>query len=163
MSAVIRKAELKDCGACVGIYNYYIENTTVTFEETPLTTEEFEARFLRITEKYPFFVAEEDGKAVGYAYLDTFNPRSAYRKTTDLSIYLDKGSTGKGIGKLLISEIEARGKAMGIKNIIAIITEQNCASVAFHQKHGYTVCGDFPCVGYKFGQWLGVKYLIKRI
>lgn len=45
MSAVIRKAELKDCGACVEIYNYYIENTTVTFEETPLTVEEFEARF----------------------------------------------------------------------------------------------------------------------
>ena len=64
MSSVIRKAELKDFGACVEIYNYYIENTTVTFEETPLTVEEFEARFLRITEKYPFFVAEEHGKTV---------------------------------------------------------------------------------------------------
>ncbi len=159
----IRTLEPKDIPFCLEIYNYYIVNTTYSFEELPLSAEAFEKRTFAISAKYPYIVAEEDGKVIGYAYLAEFSDRTAYRFTADLSIYLDKGSTGKGIGKLLISEIEARGKAMGIKNIIAIITEQNCASVAFHQKHGYTVCGDFPCVGYKFGQWLGVKYLIKRI
>ncbi len=159
----IRTLEPKDIPFCLEIYNYYIVNTTYSFEELPLSEEAFEKRTLAISAKYPYIVAEEDGKIIGYAYLAAFSERTAYRFTADLSIYLDKGWAGKGIGKLLLSEIEARGKAMGIKNIIAIITEQNCASVAFHQKHGYTVCGDFSDVGYKFGQWLGVKYLIKRI
>ena len=62
MSAVIRKAELKDCGACVEIYNYYIEKTTVTFEETPLTVEEFEARFLRIPKNTRFLLRKNTEK-----------------------------------------------------------------------------------------------------
>lgn len=163
MSAVIRKAELKDCGACVGIYNYYIENTTVTFEETPLTVEEFEARFLRITEKYPFFVAEEDGKTVGYAYLDTFNPRSAYKKTTDLSIYIDKNVVSKGLGSLLLNKIEKEAEAHGFENIISLVTEENTASVIFHEKHGFKHAGRLEKVGVKFGKELDVLFLQKRL
>ena len=163
MSAVIRKAELKDCGACVEIYNYYIENTTVTFEETPLTTEEFEARFLRITEKYPFFVADEDGKAVGYAYLDTFNPRFAYRKTTDLSIYLDKNTVSRGLGSLLLDKIEKEAEARGFENIISLVTEENAASVLFHEKHGFTHAGRLEKVGVKFGKELDVLFLQKLL
>ena len=163
MSTTIRKAELKDCGACVGIYNYYIENTTVTFEETPLTVEEFEARFLRITEKYPFFVAEEDGKTVGYAYLDTFNPRSAYRKTTDLSIYIDKNVVSKGLGSLLLNKIEKEAEAHGFENIISLVTEENTASVIFHEKHGFKHAGRLEKVGVKFGKELDVLFLQKRL
>lgn len=163
MSAVIRKAELKDCGACVEIYNYYIENTTVTFEETPLTVEEFEARFLRITEKYPFFVAEEDGKTVDYAYLDTFNPRSAYRKTTDLSIYPDKNTVSRGLGSLLLDKIEKEAEARGFDNIISSVTEENSASVLFHEKHGFTHAGRLEKVGVKFGKELDVLFLQKLL
>lgn len=163
MSTTIRKAELKDCGACVGIYNYYIENTTVTFEETPLTVEEFEARFLRITEKYPFFVEEEDGKTVGYAYLDTFNPRSAYRKTTDLSIYIDKNVVSKGLGSLLLNKIEKEAEAHGFENIISLVTEENTASVLFHEKHGFKHAGRLEKVGVKFGKELDVLFLQKRL
>lgn len=163
MSAVIRKAELKDCGACVEIYNYYIENTTVTFEETPLTVEEFEARFLRITEKYPFFVAEEHGKTVGYAYLDTFNPRSAYRKTTDLSIYLDKNTVSRGLGSLLLDKIEKEAAARGFENIISLVTEENATSVLFHKKHGFTHSGRLEKVGVKFGKELDVLFLQKLL
>ena len=147
MSAVIRKAELKDCGACVGIYNYYIEKTTVTFEETPLTTEEFEARFLRITEKYPFFVAEEDGKAVGYAYLDTFNPRSAYRKTTDLSIYLDKNTVSRGLGSLLLDKIEKEAEARGFENIISLVTEETPPAFFFMKNTDSHTQGDLKRSG----------------
>lgn len=163
MSAVIRKAELKDCGACVEIYNYYIENTTVTFEKTPLTVEKFEARFLRITEKYPFFVAEEYGKTVDYAYLDTFNPRSAYRKTTDPSIYPDKNTVSRGLGSLLLDKIEKEAESRGFENIISLVTEENAASVLFHEKHRFTHAGRLEKVGVKFGKELDVLFLQKLL
>ena len=64
-----------DIARCAEIYNYYIENTTVTFEEAPLSAEEFGERVARIKKEYPYFVAELDGVVVGYAYLDKYNER----------------------------------------------------------------------------------------
>ena len=60
----IRPIEARDIPACLTIYNYYIENTTITFEEEPLTPEAFSARVSRIQEHYPYLVAEEDGAAM---------------------------------------------------------------------------------------------------
>ncbi len=159
----IRALRAGDLPACLEIYNYYIENTTYSFEEEPLSLAAFAKRAENISAEYPFLIAEEDGKILGYAYLSAFSDRTAYRFTADLSIYLSPSSTGKGTGGILLSQIELLGRAAGIKNVISIITEENSPSLTFHEKHGYSVCGDFPAVGYKFGRWLGVKYLIKAI
>ena len=45
---------------------------------------------LKIKEKYPYIVIKENNKVLDYAYLNTFNERSTYRYTADLSIYIDK-------------------------------------------------------------------------
>ena len=89
MSLQIRpiRDSAEDLARCLEIYNYYIENTVITFEETPLSAEAWTDRIRRIRDAYPFLVAEEDGVIVGYAYLDSYNSRSAYRYTADLSIY----------------------------------------------------------------------------
>ena len=77
----------EDIAACTELYNYYIENTCITLEEEPVTPEEFGARAARITKDYPYIVARDGaGKPVGFAYLDVFNPRSAYRCTADLCV-----------------------------------------------------------------------------
>lgn len=83
---IIRNIKKEDIRRCVEIYNYYIINSTATFEEQPLTEAQFAERVKRISADYPYLVAEEDGKVVGYAYLDKYNERSAYRFTADLSI-----------------------------------------------------------------------------
>lgn len=77
----------EDIAACTELYNYYIENTCITLEEEPVTPEEFGARVARITKDYPYIVARDGaGKPIGFAYLDAFNPRSAYRCTADLCV-----------------------------------------------------------------------------
>ena len=75
----------EDIAACTELYNYYIENTCITLEEEPVTPEEFGARAARITKNYPYIVARDGaGKPIGFAYLDVFNPRSAYRCTAEV-------------------------------------------------------------------------------
>ena len=160
---LIRPYAARDAARCCEIYNYYIVNTTVTFEEEPLSPEAFGARAAGIEENYPYFVAEADGVVLGYAYLAEYNPRSAYRYTVDLSIYLARDVTARGVGSLLYERIERAARERGFANIISIITRDNAPSVAFHEKHGFRHVGTFDRGGVKFDRWLDVAYYQKRL
>lgn len=157
----VRPIAENDIVRCAEIYNYYIENTTITFEEQPLSVEVFAARVRRIEASYPYLVAEEDGIVVGYAYLDAYNERSAYRYTADLSIYLAHDRLSRGVGGKLLDKIERDGAARGLRNIISIVTEENARSIAFHEKHGFTEVGRMRKVGLKFERWLDVVFYQK--
>ena len=152
-----------DIAACLEIYNYYIKNSTATFEEEPLSFDVFSRRIEKITRKYPFFVAENDGKVIGFAYLAEFNDRSAYRFTADLSVYLSHDEISRGVGGALLAAVEKAGKEIGIKQIISIITSENEKSLCFHEKHGFVKRGELVDVGYKFGRPLGVYYYQKTL
>ena len=154
----------EDIAACTELYNYYIENTCITLEEEPVTPEEFGARAARITKDYPYIVARDGaGKPVGFAYLDVFNPRSAYRCTADLSIYVDRACRGSGVGQKLYAEIERLGRERGIENLISIITSDNEGSLRFHRKNGFTEIGVMPAVAFKFGKYLDVSFFQKHL
>lgn len=164
MSIKIRELDgAADTLDCLEIYSYYIENTTVTFDEETPTPEEFTDRVKRITESYPFFVADDGNRVVGFAYLDTFNPRSAYRRTADLTIYLAHNTGGRGVGTMLYTVLEDAARARGIANIISLITSDNAASLAFHKKHGFDEVGHLTDVGVKFGQLLSVDFYQKTL
>ena len=154
----------EDIAACTELYNYYIENTCITLEEEPVTPEEFGARAARITKDYPYIVARDGaGKPIGFAYLDAFNPRSAYRCTADLSIYVDRACRGSGVGQKLYAEIERLGRERGIENLISIITSDNEGSLRFHRKNGFTEIGVMPAVAFKFGKYLDVSFFQKHL
>ena len=154
----------EDIAACTELYNYYIENTCITLEEEPVTPEEFGARAARITKDYPYIVARDGaGKPIGFAYLDVFNPRSAYRCTADLSIYIDRACRGSGVGQTLYAEIERLGRERGIENLISIITSDNEGSLRFHRKNGFTEIGVMPAVAFKFGKYLDVSFFQKHL
>lgn len=157
----IRPIEDRDIAACLAIYNYYIEHTTITFEEEPLSMAAFSARVRRIRGDYPYLVAEEDGTVVGYAYLDAYNERSAYRYTADLSIYLAHDCLSRGVGSALLTAIERLAEQRGLRNIVSIITEENARSLAFHERHGYREVGRLYKSGLKFGRWLDVAFYQK--
>lgn len=159
----IRKLEERDIARCLEIYNYYIENTTYSFEEEPLTYERFAERVNLIRSSYPFIVCEDGEAVVGYAYLDRFHERSAYRYTADLSIYLDKNELARGTGGKLLREIEKLGREQGITNIISLVTGENDRSCAFHEKHGFERVGRLKNVGVKFARILDVFYYQKSI
>ena len=159
----IRPIEDRDIAACLAIYNYYIEHTTITFEEEPLSLADFSARVRRICGSYPYLVAEEGGTVVGYAYLDAYNERSAYRYTADLSIYLAHDCLSRGVGSALLAAIERLAEQQGLRNIVSIITEENARSLAFHERHGYREVGRLYKSGLKFGRWLDVAFYQKTL
>lgn len=160
---MIRLLEEEDIAQCLTIYNWYIAHSVATFEETPLSIESFQQRVHRIQQTYPFLVLQEGNQIIGYAYLDAFSPRSAYRYTVDLSIYLSHDDRTKGYGSQLMEAILQKAKTCGYHNVVSIVTEGNIASQHIHEKFGFVKEGFLKKVGYKHAEWLGVTYYVKHI
>ena len=140
------------------IYNYYVSSTVISFEEQLVSINEMENRIREITAKYPWLVMEEDGKILGFAYANKYRDRSAYRYTAEITIYMKNGEAGKGLGTQLMSRLIDEARAGGIHALISGITLPNERSVAIHEKFGFEKIAHFREVGFKFEQWLDVRY-----
>ncbi len=159
----IRNVRKEDAADILEIYSYYVENTAVTFEITIPSLQQMEERITDISSAYPYLVAEECGKVVAYCYAHALNPREAYKKSVELSIYVEKNHHGKGIGKSLYSALEEALKEAGFDALYAIVTFPDEGSVAFHSKCGFSMAGKLTDCGEKFGRKWSVLYLEKHI
>ena len=160
---MIRAAEKADVPAMLAIYAPYVLETTVTFEYAVPALSEFEDRFSAVTEKLPWLVWEEKGAVLGYAYASLPFTRAAYAWCAEPSIYLRSDARGRGIGKGLYAALEAILLELGYVVSYAIITGENAPSLAFHYALGYRKCGELVNSGQKFGRWLDVYWLEKRL
>src|SRR5260221_8572037 len=80
---VIRDAAAPDAVAMVSIYNHYVLNSTITFEEQAISAEEMGARIAEVTAAgLPWLVAARAGRIVGYAYASKWK---GDRKSTRLN------------------------------------------------------------------------------
>ncbi|NQJ72753.1 N-acetyltransferase [Streptococcus suis] len=159
----IRSARLEDAADLVAIYAPYVETTAITFEtEVPMVAD-FVSRIEKTLVKFPYLVAVEDGKIIGYAYASTYYARAAYDWTVELSVYVSSEARGKGIGSLLYAALEEELTARGFKNFLACIALPNPASLALHKKRGYEQVAHFKNVGYKFGSWHDIVWLQKSL
>ena len=109
------------------------------------------------------YVAENQGTVLGFAYLAAFNPRSAYRRSADLSIYVRADCLHAHVGSLLLMHIEELARAQGIANIISIITGSNERSCAFHEKNGFVLEGVIHEAAMKFGVLEDVRFYRKKL
>lgn len=160
---MIRPAVLSDAKALVDLYNYYIRNSLVTFEEIELSQEEFATRIQKISEQYPFIVYEENGEILGYAYGNKWRERSAYRFALESSVYVKHGHYGKKIGQKLYQKLFELLKEQGCKQVIGVITLPNEGSVKMHERFGFEKAAHFKSVGIKFGQWCDVGFWQKSL
>jgi len=157
--ATIRAAEPSDAGATAAIYNRYVAETTITFEEKPIPAEEMARRIADVQAALlPWLVAEEDSQVVGYAYASPWKTRAAYRFSVEITVYLNPGSMGRGIGSRLYKELFSLLEARGVHSVIGGIALPNQASVALHEKFGLKKVAHFQEVGYKFDRWIDVAY-----
>jgi phosphinothricin acetyltransferase len=155
----IRDAVETDLPHIRGIYNYYVTNSTVTFDEDEMTLAEWQTKFAYLKKRgYPVLVAESpNGVVLGYALVSPWKDKSAYRFTVEDSIYLGPAATGKGLGNVLMKALLDASKQAGLKQVIAVIADKGAdASIAMHAKFGFTENGRMGKVGFKFGRWLGV-------
>jgi phosphinothricin acetyltransferase len=165
-SFAIRDAKPADLPHLLEIYNHYVANSTVTFDEDPLTLAELRAKF-RSVEKlgYPWLVGvSPSGQILGYAYVIPYRARAAYRFTVENSIYLGPASTGRGLGGALMTELLARAKEAGVREVVAIIADKGAdASIRLHERFGFRRIGHMGRVGFKFGRWLGTVLMQKSL
>ena len=134
---MIRKIEDKDIEQCINIYNFYIKESTATFECDAFNIVVFRERIKRIVKNFPYLVYEYENKVLGYAYLDYFIDRKAAFMSADLSIYVDPNARSKALGTQLLNEIIEIAPNYGIKNIISVVTTDNLPSTKFHERNGF--------------------------
>lgn len=154
----IREVRAADAPRIAAIYNHYVRETVVTFEEDPVADAEMARRIAETAASYPWLVSEIDGEVAGYAYASSWKRRSAYRYTAECTIYLAAARTGRGIGRPLYSALIAAMRGRGLQAAIGGISLPNPASIALHEKLGFVPVGTFRQVGFKFGQWVDVGY-----
>jgi L-amino acid N-acyltransferase YncA len=159
METRIRLATSNDLGRINEIYNHYVLHSTCTYQEEPLTAEERTRWFQDHGPAHPVTVAEVDGKVAGWGSLSRFHPRSAYRFSTENSVYVDHAWHRKGIGGRLLADLIERGRAAGHHTIVAGIDGEQQASIAIHAKFGFEHVARLRQVGYKFNRWLDVIYM----
>ena len=167
---IIRKAELQDAEQLLAIYAPYVRNTAITFEYDVPTVEAFRQRMAGVCKHYPWLVAVESSRIVGYAYASEFKKQAAYQWAVETSIYVDRDHRGKGIGRQLHEALEEALRQQGIRNMNACIAFAEQAdehltldSVYFHQRLGYTRAAHFHQCGKKFDHWYDMIWMEKII
>ncbi len=155
---MIRFATQNDSDQIAGIYNYYIEHTTATFEDVPLAGEEIEVRMLAGQKLGTWLVSEHNGNVQGYAYSAPWGQHQGYRTSFETTIYLNHSYVGKGLGFGLYCRLIEELRAKRLHAAIGIIGLPNPASVALHEKVGFVKAGEFKEIGIKFDNWVDVGY-----
>ena len=166
MSLIIRLGTEQDAEAIADIYNYYIEETCITFELEPVSIENRKEWIQQFKDDSPYqlIVAEEKGKVIGFASSVRYHQRAAYYTSVMPSIYLRKGLSGKGIGKKLYTQlIERMEQNPDLHRAYALVSLPNPASMALHEKLGFRKVGVLEEAGKKFGKFLNVQILERQL
>ena len=144
---IIRDAVEADLPAIIEIYNATVPTRMVTAEPEPTTVE---ARLPWFREhsphEYPFWVAESDGRVIGWLDFKKFLPRCAYRGTAEISVYVDEQFRRRGVARRLLEEAIARAPSLGITTLIGLIFGHNEPSLNLFQRLGFERWGFFPAV-----------------
>ncbi len=167
---IIRDARWEDAPRILEIYDYYVQETAITFEyETP-SLEEFRERMRKTMEFYPYLVIEREGILQGYAYAGAFVGRAAYDWACETTVYLASETRRQGLGGRIYQALEGALREMGILNMYACIgyPEENdpyltTNSADFHCHLGFEEVGRFHHCGYKFGRWYHMIWMEKMI
>lgn len=159
----IRFVELEDTASILEIYRPYVEDTIITFECECPTHQEMSERIKQITSRYPYIVAIVDNQVVGYAYGSTFRNKEAYDTSVELSVYVDQKYFGKKIGQRLFKQLLELLTYQGFRMAYSCVSHPNLASDYLHEQFNFEVVGVFSESGYKFNQYIDVKFYQKKL
>lgn len=163
-SLTLRAATDADLPGILAIYNDAVRHTTAIWNETTVDLANRQAWFkARMERGFPVLVAERDGVLAGYASYGDWRPFEGFRHTVEHSIYLHAEFRGQGIGQKLLAALVNAASRNGVHVMVAAIDARNLASIRLHEKLGFTHAGLFRQVGVKFGRWLDLACLERRL
>ncbi len=158
----LRDATAPDVAAIAAIWNAEIRDTSVTFNSVEKTPDEVAAMIRQRQEAgHAFIVAEESGNILGFATYAQFRGGAGYARTMEHTVILAPGARGRGLGRALLAAVEEHARAGGAHSILAGVSGENPAGIAFHAALGYREVAVLPQVGRKFGRWMDLHLMQK--
>lgn len=155
---MIRNVKKEDANQICNVYNYYVENTIITFETEKVSLAEMEKRISEISTSLPWIVYEEDEKVIGYAYASKWKGRCAYKYSVESTVYIQNNYLGKGLGSKLYQQLLEELKKTKIHAVIGGIALPNDKSQKLHENFGFKKVAHFTEVGFKFNKYIDVAY-----
>jgi phosphinothricin acetyltransferase len=157
----VRPARAEDASAISVIYNEGIADRA-TLETDARTPDERRSWLAARDARHPVIVALSDGVVVGWASLNVFNARDAYRHVADISVYVARVSRGKGAGTALLQRLVEVGREAGYHKLVLAGFPTNAASVALYRRLGFREVGVYREQGLLDGRWVDVL-LMERL
>lgn len=162
---IVRAAEARDADALAAIYGHAVLHGFGTFETVPPDAAWMDGRRREI-QGYglPYFVAEDDGRVLGYAYAGPFRPRPGYRFTAEDSVYVAPDAAGQGVGRAVLTRVVEACEAFGLRQLVAVIGDSgNAASINLHRSLGFEHSGVGRSFGFKHGRWVDIVWMQKSL
>lgn len=162
---IVRSVSVADATAVADIYADAVLHGLGTFEEEPPDPDELWRRAQAVLAlEMPWFVAEAEGRLLGYAYAGPFRPRAAYRYTAEDTVYVAPHAKGRGVGRALLTAVVQACETKGLRRLVAAIGDSgNAASIRLHEACGFQPAGLLPSVGYKHGRWVDVIFMQRTL
>ena len=155
----VRPAVEADLPAVRAVYNHYVAHSTCTFQLDPDTDADRRRWFRDRSPAHPVIVAELAGEVVGWAALSGWNPRAAYARTAEVSVYVRHDCHRRGVGRALVADLVGRATALGHHTLVGAVCTEHPASLGLLEGFGFRPTGTLQELGWKFGRWLDVAYL----
>jgi phosphinothricin acetyltransferase len=160
----LRDATEQDLEGILAIYNDVIATSTAIYTEAPVTLQDRQEWFrARQREGYPIVVASDETGITGYGSFGDFRAWPGYRFTVEHSVHVRTDRRMHGIGAAIVAELVRRAAALGKHVMIAGIDADNVASIRLHDRLGFERVAHFREVGWKFGRWLDLVFMQRRL
>lgn len=156
---MIRPVTTDDAQSIAEVYNHYVMNTIITFEEDPVSSNEVASRIeMTLNSGLPWLVDEIDGQIAGYANASYWRKRVAYRYTVESAVYVSEAQVGNGIGSRLYAVLLDSLRSADIHTVVGGISLPNPASIRLHEKFGFKKVSEYAQVGRKFEKWIDIGF-----
>lgn len=163
VTPVVRRAATGDIAAIGHIYGYAVRGSVATFDVTDPPLSYWQAKVDSDAPGDHVLVVEDAAAVVGYAFSTEFRPRPAYARTRETSVYLAPEAAGRGLGRLVYSQLLSLLRADRMHCAVAVVAEPNPASAALHESLGFELVGVLREVGRKFDQWVDTRWYQLRL
>src|SRR5688500_10293072 len=143
----VRPARSEDFEEIAEITRREVLENYAHFETNPPSADELREDWIATRERYPVFVAVEEGAVLGFSKAYPWKQRGAYRATCEVGVYVRPEHQGKGVASALYEQLLPELARRGFHTLIAGIAQPNDPSVRLHERFGMEYAGTLPEVG----------------
>lgn len=150
----------RHAGQILAIFNDAILTSTALYDYKARNMDNMVAWFETKTRGGLPVIGMEDaaGELLGFASYGSFRAWPAYKYSVEHSVYIRKDWRGRGLAGQLMLRLAERAREQGVHVLIGGIDAANEASIALHERLGFSHAGTIREAGFKFGRWLDLAF-----